>query len=148
MANGTHPFHDQVTRHGQGGPSDPTAVTHQLTRMTSTHQVFDIYLPTALWTFGALGTFVQRILHVCPGATIYEGAVGVWQGHGESTRILRVSVEVVDAHGRQIFDVNNLRTGVRDAATGLLIDLQSHHGHVEQAIFFNDWPACGTLVTR
>lgn len=141
-------FRNQVTRHGPSGPNDPTAVTHHFTRTTATHQVFDIYLPTTLWTLGALSTFLQRLLTLCPGATIYEGAVGLWQGQAEGTRILRVSVEIVDADGRDIFDVANLRSGIRDAATDLLVELQSNHGCVEQAIFFNDWTASGTLVTR
>lgn len=141
-------FNDEVTRHGRAGPGNVTAVAHELARTTARHQVFDIYLPDVLWTMGATQIFVNRILGISPGATIYEAATGVWQSTREQTRVLRVSVEIVDASGRVVFDVNNLRGAVRDAATNLLVDLRSDFGHVEQAIFFNDWPAYGSLVSR
>jgi hypothetical protein len=123
-------------------------MTHHFDRTTSCHQVFDIYLPTALLTLAATTTFIERVLQLCPGATIYRGTLGRWAGQDEDTDVLRISVEVVASDGRVVFNVPNLRTGIRDAATQLLVDLQANHGHIEQAIFFNDWSACGTLVAR
>lgn len=141
-------FHDQVTRHSAAGPHEPAVTTHAFSRTTSEHQLFDIYLPEALWALGALELFVTRILTLAPGATIYRGASGVWNTQSEGLRVLRISIEVTDANGSVIFDVPNLRVAFRDAATSLLVDLQSQHGHVEQAIFFNDWASSGTLVSR
>jgi hypothetical protein len=141
-------FHDEPTRHSRTGPHDQNAIRHDLARTTSCHQVVDIYLPTNLWQYRATDVFIERVLTLCPGATIYRGALGRWAAQDEETRVLRISVEVVTHDGRVVFDVPNFRTGIRDAATDLLVDLQANHGHVEQAIFFNDWSACGTLVIR
>lgn len=141
-------FHHRVTRHGSTGSQTPAAATHSLSRTTSKHQLFDIYIPEALWGLDALETFVQAILSLAPGATIYRGARGVWNAQGEDLRVLRISIEVTDSGGKKTWDVPNLRAAVRNAATELLVNLQSRHGHVEEAIFFNDWTTWGTLVTR
>ena len=141
-------FADQVTRHGATGPSAPAAATHSFTRTTSDHQVFDVYIPEALWELDALNAFIARILTLAPGATIYRGASGVWRSQNEDLRVLRISIETTNSSGNEIFNVPNLRVAFRDEATSLLVDLQSRHAHMEQAIFFNDWTTCGTLVTR
>jgi hypothetical protein len=141
-------FHGIVSRHGPAGPNDPKGVRHDFVVTTSIHHVFDIYIPDALREMNATDLFIQRVTALVPGATIYRGAEGRWQGQAEAVQVLRVSVEIVDCEAHVIYDVNGIRSAFRTAAVDLLKDLTGKHGHIEQAIFFNDWTTHGTLIQR
>jgi hypothetical protein len=120
---------------------------HRLAVATSIHQVFDVYIPQGLRKLGATEKFIQRITSFCEGATAYQGGEGLWQGESEAVQVVRISIEVVDCEGKVIFDIDAVREGVRDAAQQLIVDLAGE-GHVEHAIFFNDWTTRATLIRR
>lgn len=114
---------------------------------TTVHQIFEVYIPEGLRALDATERFIQRITSFCEGATAYQGGEGLWHGQTEEVQVVRISIQIVDAQGKTVFDIDAVRDGVRQAAEQLMIDLAGE-GHFEHAIFFNDWTAQGTFVRR
>ena len=142
-------FYDQVvSKHGRAGPKKPVAVRHDFRVTTALYQIFDVYIPNALSRKGATKLFIERVTSIDKGATIYKGGVGLWENHPEKSEVLRVCIRVVEADGSIRFDQHNLRGMFRNTAELLLRDLTERHGHFEEAIFFNDWVAYGSMISH
>ena len=51
---------------------------------------YDFYIPSSIWSHQAVQTFVNRLLSIEPGATIFtNGLIGIWHGDTEQTQIYR-----------------------------------------------------------
>lgn len=112
------------------------------------HHVFDIYIPEEVQKYQDIQCFYSKINQLVQGATVYKNISGKWNGQIEEIRILRIAIEIEDSIGNILFDVDNLREGLKGAAIELMAELQSKHNHKENAVFFNDWPCQGTLITH
>ena len=141
-------YDELTTRHGPQGPGQMSATTYKLHVATHYYHIFEFYLPEALWAKGAMAQFVNRVKTLVPGSTTFHNAEGQWNESSEEVRVYRLSIEITDDHKTSIFDPNNLREAIRNTCEQLIVGLQIKDGHEEEAIFFNDWPAAGTLVRR
>jgi hypothetical protein len=51
---------------------------------------YDFYIPSTIWSHQAVQTFLNRLLSIEPGATIFTtGLIGLWRGDTEQTQIYR-----------------------------------------------------------
>lgn len=141
-------YDETFERHDLEGPDRTTAITYQLNQGTHLYHVFEFYLPEALWALGAMQRLLDTVKQICPGSTVFHNASGQWNDCSEAVRVLRLSVEITDSAKSSVWDPDNLRQGLRGMCVELIVQLQAQDGHKEEAIFFNDWPAAGTLVRR
>jgi len=141
-------YDELISRHGPQGPGQMTAKMYKLHVSTHYYHVFEFYLPEALWAKGAMIQFVDQVKRLVPGSTTFHNAEGQWDDCSEVVRVFRLSIEITDDRKVCIFDPNNLRETIRNTCEQLIVGLQTQDGHKEEAIFFNDWPAAGTLVKR
>lgn len=141
-------FNETIERTAKIGNPSTTAERINLNRTTSLCQIFEFYIPQSISELDSTNIFIERIQTLAPGSTLYNSVSGIWCGIREPISIFRLSVEIVNCNGEIHFDLDNLRTGIRDALTNLIIDLQSNNDHIEEALFFNDWTVYGTLVSR
>ncbi len=121
---------------------------HRFVVETSLQQVFDLYIPEALYQHAATGRFVAQLRALSEGATVYQGVEGTWHQEIEDVRVLRFSVTTVDGEGSRVWEIDEIREAVRQVAMDFMVDLRESEAHTEEAIFFNDWTARGTLVRR
>lgn len=121
---------------------------HRFRVETSLQQVFDLYIPEALYRHEATLRFVERLRSLTAGATLYQAVEGDWKQEIEAVRVLRLSITTVDGEGRRIWDVDDIRQAVRQQVAEFMVDLHDSTGQCEEAVFFNDWTARGTTVTR
>jgi hypothetical protein len=114
--------------------------------ITFKSQVFDIYLPDAVCGLAATDHFIQRLGMFSEGATLYRGVQGDWYSVTEPVRVLRMSITTVKANGDVLWNEADVRAAVRKLVAEFMQELKIEHGHHEEAVFFNDWPAQGTVV--
>jgi hypothetical protein len=115
--------------------------------ITFRSQVFDIYLPDAVCGLAATDHFIRRLGMFSEGATLYRGVQGDWYSETEPVRVLRLSITTVNASGEVLWEEADVRAAVRRLVAELMHELECDHGHSEEAVFFNDWPAQSTVVT-
>lgn len=128
---------------GSSGGADQGFIRH-----SSHHQIFDIYLPDVICRRAATVRFIASLRKLCEGATFYQGVEGDWRDERESVRVFRFSIEIQDGAGRVVRQLDELRDSISQAANQLMLDLEKEHAHIEQAVFFNDWPATSTFIRR
>jgi len=121
---------------------------HQFSFETSLQQVFDVYIPDALYQHAATERFVAQLCALSEGATVYQGVEGSWRQEIEDVRVLRFSVTTVDGKGTRIWEIDDVRDAVRQVVMDFMVDLRESEAHTEEAVFFNDWTSRGTLVRR
>lgn len=124
-----------------GGPDE-----HGLLQLVSIQQVFDIYVPEAIFDLAATKKFFAQLGVLSEGATLYRGVVGDWYHETEAVRVLRMSVTIVKPDGTVLWTEESIREAVANMVCDLMVDLRESHQHYEDAIFFNDWHAKGTVV--
>jgi hypothetical protein len=114
--------------------------------ITFRSRVFDIYLPDAVCGLAATDHFIRQLGMFSEGATLYRGVQGDWYSETEPVRVLRMSITTVKANGDVLWDEVDVRAAVRKLVAEFMHALEIEHGHREEAVFFNDWPAQGTVV--
>jgi hypothetical protein len=119
---------------------------HSLLQLISIQQVFDIYIPEAIFGLEAVTTFLGKLSALSEGATLYQGVDGDWYHETESVRVLRMSITVVTPDGTELWTEESIREAIANLICDLTAQLRDNHGHFEEAIFFNDWRAKGTVI--
>ena len=127
---------------GSGEAESP----HALVQLISIQQVFDIYIPEAIFGFEAVTRFLTRLGALSEGATLYQGVDGDWYHETEAVRVLRMSITIVSPDGSVLWTEESIREAIANLICELTVELRDVHGHYEEAIFFNDWQAKGTVV--
>jgi hypothetical protein len=129
---------------GSGGEKSP----HALVQLISLQQVFDIYIPEAIFEFEAVAHFLTRLGALSEGATLYQGVDGDWYHESEAVRVLRMSITITKPDGTVVWTEESIREAIANLICELTVELRDVHGHAEEAIFFNDWQAKGTVVKQ
>lgn len=119
---------------------------HSLVQLISIQQVFDIYIPEAIFAFEAVTRFLRNLSALSEGATLYQGVEGDWYRETEPVRVLRMSITVVTPDGTELWTEESIREAIANLVCRLTAELRDTHGHFEEAIFFNDWRAKGTVI--
>lgn len=119
---------------------------HALVQLISIQQVFDIYIPEAIFGFEAVTRFLTQLGALSEGATLYQGVDGDWYHESEPVRVLRMSITTTRPDGTVLWTEESIREAIANLICELTVELRDVHGHAEQAIFFNDWRAMGTVV--
>lgn len=119
---------------------------HDLLQLVSIQQVFDIYIPESIFDLPATVKFLGQLGALSEGATLYQGVEGDWYHETEAVRVLRMSVTIVKPDGSVLWTEESIREAVANMVCELMVDLRESHRHFEDAIFFNDWQAKGTVV--
>ncbi len=133
-----------VTRLGHEG-----AVTrYRFSVETSLQQIFDIYIPDVLYHQDATQRFLVRLRSLTQGATVYQAVEGDWNHEIEAVRVMRLAIMITDGKGARIWEIDSVRDALRGAVTDFMVDLQESGAPLEEAVFFNDWSARGTIVAR
>lgn len=141
---GVAPSVRSLTLTGKG--SDGDARSHELLELISLQRVFDIYIPEAIYPFEATTKFIRRLGALSEGATLYRGVDGDWYHETESVRVLRMSITIVRPDATVLWTEESIREAISTLVCEYMIDLRENHNHFEEAIFFNDWKATGTVV--
>ena len=129
---------------GSGGAGS----SHALVQLISIQQVFDIYIPEAIFSFEAVTHFLTRLGALSEGATLYQGVDGDWYHESEAVRVLRLSITITKPDGTVVWTEESIREAIANLICELTVELRDVHGHAEEAIFFNDWQAKGTVVKQ
>lgn len=129
---------------GVGPEQDPAP--HALLQLISIQQVFDIYIPEAIFGFEAVTRFLTRLGALSEGATLYQGVDGDWYHESEPVRVLRMSITTTKPDGTVLWTEESIREAIANLICELTVELRDVHGHAEEAIFFNDWQAKGTVI--
>jgi hypothetical protein len=128
--------------------SEPTSsrTNYELLQLVSIQQVFDIYIPDSIFELPAVEHFVRRLGVLSEGATLYQGVEGDWYHETEPVRVLRMSITIVRPDGTVLWTEESIREAIANLVCELMAELRDRHHHFEEAIFFNDWQAKGTVV--
>jgi hypothetical protein len=126
--------------------SGEAASPHALVQLISLQQVFDIYIPEAIFGFEAVSRFLTRLGALSEGATQYQGVDGDWYHESEEVRVLRMSITTTKPDGTVLWTEESIREAIANLICELTVELRDVHGHFEEAIFFNDWKAVGTVI--
>ncbi len=126
-----------------GGTSE-----YELLQLVSIQQVFDIYIPDAIFDLSAVSKFFERLGALSEGATLYQGVEGDWYHETEPVRVLRMSITIVKPDGTVLWTEESIREAIANLVCELMVELGDSHQHFEEAIFFNDWQAKGTVIKR
>lgn len=129
-----------------GAGSGKARSVHSLVQLVSIQQVFDIYIPEAIFNLDAVSRFLKRLGALSQGATLYQGVDGDWYHESESVRVLRMSITLTKPDGTVLWTEESIREAITNLICDLTVELRDIHGHFEEAIFFNDWQAKGTVV--
>ncbi len=129
-----------------GAGAGEAGSTHALVQLISIQQVFDIYIPEAIFGFDAVSRFLTRLGALSEGATLYQGVDGDWYHESEPVRVLRMSITTTKPDGTVMWTEESIREAIANLICELTVELRDLHGHCEEAIFFNDWQARGTVV--
>ena len=92
---------------------------------------YDFYIPGAIWSQSEVINFLSGLSRLAPGATIFHGLIGVWQGVPEETCIYRLIVEYGE------YDRNNLTSALRSEIGNLMARL-SVTASSQEAIMFTE----------
>jgi hypothetical protein len=119
---------------------------YELLQLVSIQQVFDIYIPESIFELAAVSKFFRRLGALSEGATLYQGVEGDWYNETEPVRVLRMSITIVKPDGTVLWTEESIREAIANMICDLMVDLREGHQHFEEAIFFNDWQAKGTVI--
>ncbi len=106
----------------------------QAVRVTINHShyqavQYDFYIPVSIWDATRTQTFLERLLSLQSGATVFNGLTGVWRGDQEETRIYRMILRADQ------FDRNNIRTAFQNEVGSLMADLSVTSLRQEAVLF-------------
>lgn len=93
---------------------------------------YEFYIPEAIWSHQSVQTFITRLASIEPGATIFQGLVGVWQGEPEQTPIYRVILRTGQ------FDPANTRSALHSEIGRLMADLSASDESAQDAFMFTE----------
>jgi hypothetical protein len=142
---GVAPSIGEVVLSSTGSRGDASS-SHRLLQLVSLQQVFDIYIPESVYPLEATTRFVRRLGALSEGATLYQGVDGDWYHETEEVRVLRMSITTVRPDGTVLWTQESIREAIANLVCQLMVELDDLHDHKEEAIFFNDWTAQGTVV--
>ena len=126
--------------------SSSSGTRYELVQLISIQQIFDIYIPESIFVLSSFTQFLNRLSALSEGATLYQSVDGDWYHQTEPVRVLRMSITIVKPDGTVLWTEESIREAIANLICELTVDLQSRHQHIEEAIFFNDWQAKGTVV--
>ncbi len=93
---------------------------------------YEFYIPEAIWNHSSVQTFLQRLESIEPGATIFAGLVGVWQGEHEQSRIYRKILRA------EQLDHANTRAALHSEVGRLMADLSASAESTQDAFMFTE----------
>ena len=115
---------------------------------TSHQQIFDLYLPRQIYHHPATRRLLDELRCLTEGATVYRAVEGSWYEEIESVHVLRLAITTIDAKGARLWEIEEIRDAVRQVVAHFMVELHDSGEGVEEAVFFNDWTARGTLISR
>ena len=86
-----------------------TKPDHSLLQLISIQQVFDIYIPEAIFAFEAVTNFLGKLSALSEGATLYHGVYGDWHHDTDTARVPRMSITVVSQVGLAVLSESSTR---------------------------------------
>jgi len=101
---------------------------------------YEFYIPEAIWVHQSVQAFIRRLESIEPGATIFQGLVGVWQGQPEQTRIYRMILR------EGLFDPANTRSALHSEVGRLMADLSASDESAQDAFMFTETDIRVTLA--
>ncbi len=101
---------------------------------------YEFYIPEAIWNHESVQTFVNRLESIEPGATIFQGLVGVWQGQPELTRIYRMILRAGQ------FDPANTHSALHSEVGRLMADLSASDESAQDAFMFTETDIRATMA--
>jgi hypothetical protein len=93
---------------------------------------YEFYIPEVIWSHPSVQTFIQRLKSIEPGATIFQGLVGVWHVQPEETRIYRMVLRADE------FDRANTRSALHSAIGQLMAHLSGSDESAQDAFMFTE----------
>jgi hypothetical protein len=102
---------------------------------------FEFYIPEAIWPHASVQAFIQRLQSIVPGATVFNGLGGVWQGQPETTRICRLIVRADQ------FDLQGARAVLRSEIGRLMVELSASPQHAQQTFMSTEADVRVTMTT-
>lgn len=115
------------TLQNQAGSAEHVTVSHSRCPAVQ----YDFYIPTAIWDTPPVQTFLTRLLSLEPGATVFNGLTGVWQGETEHTRIYRLILRASQ------FQRNNVTDALRPEIGRVMAELSLTPQH-QQAFMYTE----------
>jgi hypothetical protein len=82
------------------------------------------------------------------GATVYQAVEGNWKNTTEAVRVVRLAITLVDAEGKTRWQTEAIRERMGELIVEFMERLEASRTHLEESVFFNDWTANGTFVSR
>ncbi len=125
MQNNTRQL-DVTTRSGRAG----TAVRRNVAIETYSAIEYEFYVPAAIWDHAAVRIFLDELLSVEKGATIFKGTIGIWQQTTEITHIYRVTLR------RDRFSPDNFVQTIQNRIARLMADLTESLDAWQEEIIF------------
>lgn len=119
-----------------GGKGYRVSVHHEDYQATQ----YEFYIPEAIWNHQSVQTFIERLESIEPGATIFQGLVGVWQGQPEQTRIYRMILRAGQ------FNPANTRSALHGEVGRLMADLSASKQSAQDAFLFTETDIRATMA--
>lgn len=92
---------------------------------------YEFYIPAAVYRHSAVRRFITRLGSVAPGATIFKGATGTWEGDEEDVNIYRLIL------GGE-FDAANVRSGLHAEIADMMSQLATWKESRQKAFLFTE----------
>ncbi len=124
------------------GPVGELVIDHAV------QQIFEIYIPEAVYHHAAAQRLLAELGSMAEGATVYQSVEGSWNRQIEAVRVVRLAITAVDSKGQRLWEIEELREWMRGVIVEFMERLEASRTHLEESVFFNDWTANGTFVTR
>lgn len=118
------------TLQNQSGSASRVTVSHS--REVAVQ--YDFFIPTAIWNERSVQIFLTRLLSLEPGATVFKGLTGVWQGETEDTRIYRLILRASQFQRNNVTDALRQEIGVLMATLSLTPQQQQAFMYTETDI--------------
>lgn len=119
---------------------EPTITTHavkagQSVRITHEEQAaiqYEFFIPEAIWEHPSVLAFRKWLASLEPGATIFAGMVGMWEGRPEPTRIYRMILRSA------MFDPAKTRHTLYEAIGRIMAELSGSAIDAQSAFMFTE----------
>ena len=92
---------------------------------------YEFYIPAAVYRHSAVSRFITRLGTLAPGATIFKGATGTWEGDEEDVNIYRLIL------GGE-FDPINVRSMLHGEIADMTSRLATWKESIQKAFLFTE----------
>ena len=93
---------------------------------------FEFYIPANIWLHDDVQEFVQRLGTLSRGATIVNGATGVWKGEREGTHVYRLIMRAGQV------EMDKVRLTIQSMVGTLLTKLDAHDEAAQDAFMVTE----------